>query len=411
MFRTVSVVAALSVGLWGASARAQGTPGGGDDTGLIPPAKSATAKCEAGAAKAADKLFACIIKCHASRASGKLADDTAEDSCEKTLAGKSCAAKFTASIAKLSGCPACINGTTMANLAGMTESVLDGNNSTVYCDTSSGTPFGGDDTGDVPPPKSASAKCEAGAAEAEGKLIACIDKCHASRASGKLADDTAEDSCEKTLAGKSCAAKFTASIAKLSGCPACINGTTMANLAGMTESVLDQNNSTIYCGGCDTEPAAFAGITAQHNSTRANATPTPNPRLANLCWNDVVAGHAQAWAGNCSFSHDPRLGTLGEGQNIYAAAVSSGFPTTAAQDAEPAWAAEAANYDYATNTCALGQVCGHYTQIVWRSTAFLGCGIQNCTTNSPFVGFPNPDWTFVVCNYEPPGNFVGQRPY
>ena len=52
MFRTVSVVAALSVGLWVASARAQGTPWGGDDTGLIPPAKSSTAKCEAGAAVA-----------------------------------------------------------------------------------------------------------------------------------------------------------------------------------------------------------------------------------------------------------------------------------------------------------------------------------------------------------------------
>jgi hypothetical protein len=98
-----------------------------------------------------------------------------------------------------------------------------------------------------PPAKSASAKCEAGAAKAEGKLIACIDKCHASRASGKLADDTAKDSCEKTLVGKSCAAKFTLAISKLKGCPSCINGTTMANLAGMTESLIDVNNAAVYC--------------------------------------------------------------------------------------------------------------------------------------------------------------------
>ena len=148
MFRTVTVVAALAVGLWVASARAavgtttttlppSGTPWGGDDTGLIPPAKSPTAKCEAGAAKAAEKLNACIFKCHASRASGKLADDTAEDSCENSLTtGKSCTALFAASIAKLKGCPACINGTTMANLAGLTESLIDGNNSTVYCSAS-----------------------------------------------------------------------------------------------------------------------------------------------------------------------------------------------------------------------------------------------------------------------------------
>jgi hypothetical protein len=135
MFRTVFVVAALAVGLWVAPARAA-TPWGGDDTGFIPPPSAA--KCEATAAKAENKLISCIFKCHASRASGKLADDTAEDSCEKTLAGKSCFAKFAASIAKLSGCPSCINGTTMANLAGLTEGLIDGNNSTIYCASPSG---------------------------------------------------------------------------------------------------------------------------------------------------------------------------------------------------------------------------------------------------------------------------------
>ena len=137
MLRTVSLVAAMSVGLWVASARAQ-TPFGGDDTGIVPPAKSPTAKCELGAGKAADKLIACIGKCHMSRASGKLADDTAEDSCEKTLAGKSCTAKFAASIAKLSGCPSCINGTTMGGLAAFAESILDASNSMVYCASPSG---------------------------------------------------------------------------------------------------------------------------------------------------------------------------------------------------------------------------------------------------------------------------------
>ena len=131
MFRTVSVVGALVVGLCLPSARAQ-TPFGGDDTCFLPPA--ANAKCEAGAAKAEGKLIACILKCHADRASGKLADDTAEDACEKTLStGKSCAQLFAASIAKLTGCPGCINGTTMGNLAGLTETVLDANNGTIYC--------------------------------------------------------------------------------------------------------------------------------------------------------------------------------------------------------------------------------------------------------------------------------------
>jgi hypothetical protein len=135
MFRTVSVAAALLVGLLVASASAQ-TPFGGDDTGFVPPPKSATAKCESKASKAASKLIACILKCHDKRAAGKLADDTAEDACEKTLAGKSCTAKFAGSIAKLSGCPPCISGTTMANLAATAEAVLDANNGMVYCSAS-----------------------------------------------------------------------------------------------------------------------------------------------------------------------------------------------------------------------------------------------------------------------------------
>jgi hypothetical protein len=213
MFRTVFVVAALSVGLWGASARAA-TPWGGDDTGFIPPAKSPAAKCELRAAKAESKLVSCILKCHASRASGKLADETAEESCEKTLAGKkkSCAAKFAASIAKPSGCPSCINGTAMAGVAGLTEALIDSKNNVVYCDASSGTPWGGDDSGFIPAP--AAATCEASMAKAEGNLIACIGKCHRSRASGELADDNAEDYCETTSV-KSCFTKFFASFIKV----------------------------------------------------------------------------------------------------------------------------------------------------------------------------------------------------
>jgi len=47
--------------------------------------------------------------------------------------------------------------------------------------------------------------------------------------------------------------------------------------------------------------------------------------------------------------------------------------------------------------------------VVWRGSARLGCGVAKCSKNSPFSGFP--DWQLWVCNYDPPGNYVGQRPY
>jgi hypothetical protein len=76
-----------------------------------------------------------------------------------------------------------------------------------------------------------------------------------------------------------------------------------------------------------------------------------------------------------------------------------------------AWSGEAADYDHAANSCAEGKQCGHYTQLVWRGTARVGCAHRVCTINWPFGPATPGSWDFWVCDYEPPGNFVGQRPY
>jgi len=155
------------------------------------------------------------------------------------------------------------------------------------------------------------------------------------------------------------------------------------------------------CGG--TEPAALAGVTAAHNAVRATASPAPNPPLAPLCWNAGVASVAQAWANACEWRHNPNLTNLGE--NI--AAFGGSQPATVGVAAVNLWAGEAGNYHYSSNSCS--GVCGHYTQIVWRSTTQVGCGVRVCTTGSPFNS--GTTWTMVVCDYQPPGNFRGQRPY
>ncbi len=238
----VGVGAVLAVGV-----ALAGTPFGGDDTGTIPdPSHKTTLKCEETIGKAVGKAVECIGKCTAERSSGKLTDDTAEDDCEKNLSGKSCLEKFTAAVTKAqtkdtSGLCNCINGPGVATII---ESDLDGMNNLVYCDTTSGTPFGGDDTGDLPVAKSAVAKCEDTVNKLVGKAAACIIKCHASRASGKLTTDTAEDACEKNNAGKSCLEKFQASVAKLTGCPSCIDA---ASLATTVENTLDTGNALTYC--------------------------------------------------------------------------------------------------------------------------------------------------------------------
>lgn len=51
---------------------------------------------------------------------------------------------------------------------------------------------------------------------------------------------------------------------------------------------------------------------------------------------------------------------------------------------------------------------GHFTQIVWKSTAAVGCYTADCSaTGLQGVG-GNIQPYFTVCNYAPPGNFIGQ---
>ncbi len=143
-----------------------------------------------------------------------------------------------------------------------------------------------------------------------------------------------------------------------------------------------------------------------HDQVRAGATPAPSPPLPEMQWSDQVESVAAEWASRCMYQHNAGRGDLGE--NI--AASSPGYWPTIAGVVQ-AWASEAPDYDYASNTCnaPADRTCGHYTQIVWRSSTLVGCAYARCTQNSPFTGFPT--WDFWVCDYSPPGNWVGQRPY
>ncbi|XP_010531558.1 PREDICTED: pathogenesis-related protein 1 [Tarenaya hassleriana] len=126
-----------------------------------------------------------------------------------------------------------------------------------------------------------------------------------------------------------------------------------------------------------------------HNIARAKV------RVKPLKWDDGLASVAQDYAnqraGDCALVHS----TGPYGENL---AFGSG-DLTAAQ-AVAMWVGEKSSYDYYSNSCR-GPACGHYTQVVWRDTARLGCGKVKCESGS----------TIIVCNYDPPGNYIGTKPY
>nr|ADD97801.1 pathogenesis-related protein 1 [Musa ABB Group] len=128
-----------------------------------------------------------------------------------------------------------------------------------------------------------------------------------------------------------------------------------------------------------------------HNAARAAVGVGP------VSWDSTVAAYAQNYANqrkaDCQLVHSG--GPYGE--NIFSG---SGRDYTAA-DAVNAWVSEKQDYDYNSNKCAPNKVCGHYTQVVWRSSTAIGCGRVRC----------NNGGIFITCNYKPPGNYAGQRPY
>jgi len=141
-----------------------------------------------------------------------------------------------------------------------------------------------------------------------------------------------------------------------------------------------------------------------HNTLRESTAASETQRLGqtvtipDLTWDPAAAAVAQAWADNLlatnTFEHNANRGPYGE--NIYWESGSD--PATSAAGAFQSWAAEAASYTWDTDTCT--DQCGHYTQIVWAATSSVGCGMA--TDGSKAI------W---VCDYAPPGNFTGQRPY
>ena len=134
----------------------------------------------------------------------------------------------------------------------------------------------------------------------------------------------------------------------------------------------------------------------EHNAVRRAPEPAADPPLAAFDHDNALAGVAQQWAQGCKFEHSGN----GFGENLAFFSGSDSTPATVVS----AWADEVADYDYQANTCADGAQCGHYTQIVWRDTETVGCGEARCNVG----GFDGILW---VCNYSPPGNYVGERPY
>ena len=128
---------------------------------------------------------------------------------------------------------------------------------------------------------------------------------------------------------------------------------------------------------------------AAHNEVRERVNVPP------LAWSRHLAEYAQDWADRLlregKFQH--RSNPV-YGENIFEI---SGGPASPGE-VVAAWASEVRGYNYRANKCR--GMCGHYTQLIWSRTREVGCAAAGAGRREVWV-----------CNYDPPGNWIGQRPY
>lgn len=80
------------------------------------------------------------------------------------------------------------------------------------------------------------------------------------------------------------------------------------------------------------------------------------------------------------------------GENLYLGPKGSSIGVSAVD----MWYEEVSDYDFSNPGYKSG--IGHFTQLVWKNSKYLGCGV-GCGSNN---------YCFVSCNYSPAGNYLGQ---
>ncbi|XP_040381901.1 pathogenesis-related protein 1-like [Oryza brachyantha] len=124
--------------------------------------------------------------------------------------------------------------------------------------------------------------------------------------------------------------------------------------------------------------------------------------VGKVVWDKAVAVYAESYAakraaGDCALIHS----ATAYGENLYGGPRGGGKWTAA--DAVKSWVSEKDKYDYDSNSCrGKWDSCLHYTQVVWNRTRAIGCARVGCN---------NGTGVFIICNYNPSGNFPGQRPF
>jgi len=169
--------------------------------------------------------------------------------------------------------------------------------------------------------------------------------------------------------------------------------------ADTTKAIAQTDAKPMDCSsiGSRLSPQEVQQLVGFHNKVRADVGAGP------LAWSKELAVYAQEWANHlastsCSLQHRPPQGKWKRvyGENLFMGTV--GY--FGVVDAVKSWENGKQYYRGQTLNQSNWYDSGHYTQMVWRESQQIGCAKAECSGN-----------VIIVCNYDPPGNVLGQKPY
>ncbi len=128
----------------------------------------------------------------------------------------------------------------------------------------------------------------------------------------------------------------------------------------------------------------------EHQKWRAEVNSEP------LKWNTDIQKKAEDYALKLAKLGRLQHSNSGLGENLYWFSGQTFDPA----DATDAWGSEKSLYKPGTKISNTNyHDFGHYTQMIWHKTTEVGCGVAQ-----------SQHGTFVVCQYNPPGNYLGEKP-
>jgi uncharacterized protein YkwD len=173
--------------------------------------------------------------------------------------------------------------------------------------------------------------------------------------------------------------------------------------------------------------AEIQAILLEHNRSRMDAdrhVPQGLPPLPAVSWSCDAAAVAQTWAnqskgtqGHSSnqwrqqqFSARTNLrgNAAGLGENLGWAGGSNASIIQPVLSSVIAWDDERSDYNHSTGACS--GVCGHYTQMIWRESTAIGCGVHRGAVRFPGSSQTWPHGYFLACTYHNAGNINGDNP-